>query len=401
MRVCIKPSRLAGTANAPPSKSMGHRLLIGAALSDGVSTVHGISDSQDILATLDCLAALGVTYQRNGADVQFGGTATSSDGVLPCRESGSTLRFLLPLALCLNGEARLTGSPRLMERGIGIYEETLTPKGVCFEKASDEIYAVGHLLPGEYVLSGNVSSQFISGLLFALPLLEGDSSLRVLPPVESRGYIDMTITALRTFGICITEPESNTFYIKGSQRYCPTDVSVEGDWSNAAFLYALQTLGHDVTVTDLDPNSLQGDKVCVSHLAALKDGYPTIDLSNCPDLGPILFAVAAACHGATFTGTRRLRIKESDRARAMADELAAMGIRVDVDEDSVTVHGGTLSSPARPLCGHNDHRIVMALTVLLSLVGGEIHGAEAVSKSYPDFFAVMERLGLEVAYDME
>ena len=403
MRVCIKPCTLRGSVTAPPSKSMGHRLMICAALADGISTLRGISDSQDMLATLDCLTALGAAPSQSGTTLTLrGATApTAGEVTLPCRESGSTLRFLIPVALALVGDARLVGSERLMERGVGVYEKLFSEKNITVKHCSDGLYVSGRLTPGEYVLPGDVSSQFVSGLLFALPLLDGDSTVRVLPPVESRSYIDMTIAAMASFGAEVTEIELNTFSVKGNQHYRATDMAVEGDWSNAAFLYALQTLGHAVTVRGPSTDSLQGDKVCIRLLNELKNGCPTVDLSNCPDLGPVLFAVAGACHGATFTGTRRLQIKESDRARVMATELAAMGIRADVGDNTVRVYGGTLTAPDRPLQGHNDHRIVMALAILLSLVGGDIQGAEAVAKSYPDFFDQLERLGLEVTYDME
>ena len=403
MRVHIKPSTVRGSIAAPPSKSMGHRLLICAALSNGSCTVRGISDSQDMLATLDCLSALGMTYTQDGDVLTVHGIqASPTDTVtLPCRESGSTLRFLIPPALHLSHSACFIGSDRLMERGVGVYEDLFSQKNISVKKAADGLHISGRLTPGDYTLPGNVSSQFVSGLLFALPLLDGNSTIRVLPPVESRAYIDMTVDAMKAFGIAVTEPCANTFVIGGNQAYRPVDTTVEGDWSNGAFLYALRTLGHPVDVSGLKADSLQGDKICVDLLEQLRNGRPTIDISGCPDLGPVLFAVAAACHGATFTGTRRLQIKESDRARAMAEELAKMGIRVDVGDNTATVYGGTLTAPTEELCGHNDHRIVMALSVLLSRVGGAITEAEAVQKSYPDFFRVLEERGLEVAYDME
>ena len=403
MRVHINPGVLRGSVQAPPSKSMGHRLMICAALSGGTSTVRGISDSQDMLATLDCLTALGATCSQSGTTLTVHGIQSPTVGTptLPCRESGSTLRFLIPVALTQSDRIRLTGSERLMERGVGVYENVFAQKNISFQRTADGLCINGDLTSGEYVLPGDVSSQFVSGLLFALPRLNGDSTVRVLPPVESRSYIDMTVAAMATFGVQVTEIEATTFYIKGRQQYQATDVSVEGDWSNGAFLYALQALGHPITVDGLDPDSLQGDRVCLKRLNELKNGCPVIDISDCPDLGPILFAVAGACHGATFTGTRRLQIKESDRARAMADELEKLGVTVEIHDNTAVVHGGTLTPPKTPLCGHNDHRVVMALSVLLSLVGGDIQGAEAVAKSYPSFFEELEQLGLEVTYDVE
>ncbi len=276
----------------------------------------------------------------------------------------------------------------------------LSGKGISFERGPDGLTVAGTLPPGEYAVPGDVSSQFISGLLFALPLLDRDSILRILPPVESRDYIGITLDVLADFGITVTEAAPHTLLIPGRQAYRAHPVTVEGDWSNAAFLYALNEVGGQVRVGGLSPDSRQGDRICLTYFHYLKeaDTAACIDIADCPDLGPVLMAVAAVRQGAVFTGTRRLRIKESDRAQAMAEELNKCGIAVDVAENTVTVHPGRLHTPDCLLHGHNDHRIVMALSVLCSLVGGTIDDAEAVKKSYPDFFTVLKGLGLEVTY---
>lgn len=245
-------------------------------------------------------------------------------------------------------------------------------------------------------MAGNISSQFLTGLLYALPLLPEDSRISITTAVESRPYIDMTLRALAAFGVKAAWEDEQTLVIPGGQSYAPREVWVEGDWSNAAFPDALNLFGSSVVVEGLDESSLQGDRVYRTYFAQLASGSPTLHIGNCPDLAPILFAVAAALHGGTFTGTARLRIKESDRAAAMAEELSACGVTVTVEEDSVTVSPIGLHAPTRPLCGHNDHRIVMALSVLLSLLGGEITEAQAVRKSYPTFFADLKRLGIKL-----
>ena len=404
MRIRMEPGRAAGTVPAPPSKSYAHRLLICAALAEGQSVIHGIAPSEDVLATLDCIRALGADYEIPGgfagdeprtAVIQGGRRAIPDGTVFPCRESGSTLRFFLPLAL---GDAavRLTGSARLMERGAGVYGGLLREKGVRLEADTDGIEAQGRLTPGEYALTGNVSSQYISGLLFALPLLDGDSVIRVLPPVESRAYIDITLDVLWKFGVCVRETEPNVFLVPGGQRYRAQVLAVEGDWSNAAALYLFNNLGGDVRVTGLEPSSTQGDRVCAGLLERLRAPGAEIDLSNCPDLGPVLFAAAAAGQGGVFTGTRRLRIKESDRAQAMAEELGKFGVRVLVEENRAEVLPGGLHAPSGELDSHNDHRIVMAAAALLSRTGGVLNGAEAIRKSFPSYFETLRRLGLEV-----
>lgn len=397
MNITVKPCKLTGAVQAPPSKSYAHRLLICAALADGSSTVHGISKSEDMYATLDCIAALGISAHKEGDTVSISSSehAPLENAVFPCRESGSTLRFFIPIALAFGGSAVFTGTERLMERGVSVYETIFPEKGITIEKASDSIRVSGKLLAGEYTLRGDISSQFVSGLLFALPMLEGDSVIRVLPPVESRKYIDITIDAMKSFGVEVTETEPNTFNVKGSQSYRCRELSVEGDWSNAAALYGFNALGSQLEISGLNSNSIQGDRVCVDILEKLNGQDAVIDLSDCPDLGPVMFAAAAAKNGATFTGTRRLRIKESDRAQAMADELLKFGIMANVLENAVIIEKGTLKPPTQKLSGHNDHRIVMAMTLLSSIVGGEIEGMEAIRKSYPDFFEVLGKAGLE------
>lgn len=420
MRVTVRPGVAHGQVAAPPSKSYAHRMLIGAALAAGVSRVRGIIPSEDMLATLDCITALGATYTADGdgtltvrgLGARSAGGPRTETAIFPCRESGSTLRFFLPLALAAmpgGGSACFRGTPRLMERGVGVYETLFAKRGIRLEKGADTLTVTGKLTPGAYTIPGNISSQFATGLLFALPLLDGDSTLCILPPVESRLYIDITVDVLRRFGVRVEETAPNTFSVPGRQTYRPADVTVEGDWSNGAFLYALNTVGGQVEVTGLSRDSLQGDRVCLSCFRRLT-GQETapetgelagaIDISSCPDLGPVLFATAAASgRGAVFTGTRRLRIKESDRAAAMAGELARFGAQVEVEENRVLLRPAALHPPDGVLCGHNDHRVVMALSVLAARYGGVIDGAEAVKKSYPDFFSVLERLGLEVAYD--
>ncbi len=397
MKVTIRPGRAEGSVCAPPSKSYAHRLLICAALSEDGCRVRGISKSEDMAATLDCVAALGRRVEKNGADVEIrkGGEAAHTPAQFPCRESGSTLRFFMPVALALCGGGRFTGTARLMERGVGIYEELFRQKGIAISKDAESIEIKGRLEAGEYTLRGDVSSQFISGLLFALPLVSGESVIRVLPPVESRGYIDVTIDAMKRFGVEVEEKERNVFTVKGGQRYRADRVCVEGDWSNAAALLAFNTLGGKVTVTGLNEQSVQGDRICRQYLEELRRPGAELDLSGCPDLGPVLFAAAAANGGAHFTGTRRLRIKESDRAQAMAEELKKFGVPVEVGENDVTVFPGKLNKPTESLSAHNDHRIVMAMALLSSVTGGEIEGAEAVRKSYPDFFESLHELGLE------
>lgn len=393
MTVTIYPGRAAGTAAAPPSKSCAHRMLLCGALAEGESVIEGIAPSQDMLATVDCIRAMGGACRLEGDTTYITGTGghIRPGGTYPCRESGSTLRFCIPPALLSGGSAVFTGTPRLMERGVGIYETILAQKGISVSRTPDAVTFSGQLTPGDYTLRGDVSSQFVTGLLLALPLLPGGSTLRVLPPVESRPYIDITLDIMAAFGVRVEEREPNLFSIPGGQRYASRRAAVEGDWSNAAFLLALDG---DVTVTGLRPDSLQGDRVCRDMLHRLESPGAVLDISACPDLGPILFAAAARGCGGVFTGTHRLRIKESDRIAAMAQELSKFGAQIREEEDRVTVLRRPLHPLREVLDGHNDHRIVMALAVLCASLGGTIRGAEAVNKSWPDFFSTLKALGL-------
>lgn len=405
MKVKINKGKARGFVEAPPSKSMAHRLLICAGLTDGVSEIEGIAESQDVLATIDCLTALGALCERKQDTEQVlkvigAGKKLWECGekrILNCRESGSTLRFFVPLCLISGGEAELRGRVRLMERPMEVYEELCRENGLTFERGQGGISVRGPLKAANFKAAGDISSQFISGLLFAMPLLEGDSRLEIIPPVESRSYIEMTLSALKAFGIAWTRPDENTILIKGGQRYRPWRAKVEGDYSNAAFFQTLDMLGGDVQVGNLDADSLQGDRVCGEMLRQLKSGRPELDISDCPDLGPILFAAAAATgRGAVFTGTKRLKIKESDRGSVMARVLDKFGVEVIMEENRMVIGGGGIKAPEEPLYGFNDHRIVMSEAVLLSLTGGIIEGAEAVSKSFPDFFEKLGSLGIEV-----
>ena len=397
MKVTVGKGIAAGSVKAPPSKSMAHRLLIAAAFADGTGTVRGISPCQDVSATLDCLAALGVDYRGEGDSVTLSGISpcnAAPKASLACRESGSTLRFLIPIALLSGNETLLCGAPSLLARPMGVYATLCREKGLLFEQTAEGIRVKGPLTAGEYLLPGDVSSQFITGLLFALPFVDGDSILRVTPPFESRSYVDLTLSALSRFGVTVEPIDGCTFRIPGNQRPHACDVTVEGDYSNAAFLEAFNLLGGSVEITGLSDTSLQGDRVYRTLFAQLKEGTPTLSLADCPDLGPILFSMAAALNGATFTDAGRLRIKESDRVECMRAELEKFGARLRVDGDRVTVEKATLHAPTEPLCSHNDHRIAMSMAVLATRYTGEILGAEAVAKSFPDFFAYLDALGV-------
>ncbi len=397
MDVNVKPSKALGEVLAPPSKSMAHRALICGAFSKK-SIVRNVDFSNDIKATLGVLENLGADVFVDGSTVTIGGLSLENvpdNAVVDCLESGSTLRFILPFCMACGKMVVLKGSKRLFERPLSIYEEIAKEQNITFQKGEDYVKVFGKLKSGEYYVRGDISSQFISGLLFLFPFLSGDSKLEVVGDFESVSYIDLTLSAMSDFGILV-ERKENSFYIKGGQNSNNTDYTVEGDCSNAAFLEAFNYLGGDVKVLGLKEDTLQGDRVYSEIFKKLKNGEKQFDLSDCPDLAPVLFAVASVYGGAEFTGTKRLKIKESDRAQVMKKELSKFGIETVVLENSVIIKSGELQKPKEALNSHNDHRIAMAITLLLTLTGGTLLGGEVVNKSYPKFFEDIKSIGLDI-----
>lgn len=397
MNIKISPSKAEGIITAPPSKSMAHRALILGAFSRG-SIITNVAFSKDIEATLNCLKSLGANVEISGNTVTIGGLNTKNipdNAVLDCYESGSTLRFLLPFCMSVGKQITLKGAERLFERPLTVYEEIAQNQGISFLKDKNSVTVCGNLQSGDYSVEGNISSQFITGLLIALSFLSGESSITVTGKFESESYIDLTLKAMKDFGIEVSRSE-NTFLLFGDQTPKNTNYCVEGDCSNAAFLEAFNYLGGNVTVTGIDKNTLQGDRVYADIFKGLKNGQKEFDLSDCPDLAPVCFAVASVLGGAVFTGTKRLKIKESDRASAMQTELEKFGIKVTVEENRVIIEKGIIKKPDQILLGHNDHRIVMALSLLCTLTGGIISDAQAVSKSYPSFFEKISSTGIDL-----
>ena len=397
MIATFKPCRLHGTIEAPPSKSMAHRYLIGAALCGEKCELSGVDFSEDILASIDCLRALGakITIDNNTVSVDPTGFMQADEPTLECRESGSTLRFFIPLALCLGKTVTLRGSQRLFERPLGVYEELCHQKGFEFNKGENSVTLCGKLEGGSYKIRGDVSSQFITGLIFALVYLGKDSCIEIIPPFESRSYVDLTLSALKSFGADVAFADEYKIDVKASKLHAFSG-RIEGDYSNAAFLDAFNRIGSQVKIENLKLDSLQGDRVFFEYFDKISNGVPTLDISDCPDLGPILFALAALKNGATFTGTDRLKAKESDRGAAMHEELCKLGVGLIFGDNEITVPKQELRYRGEMLDGHNDHRIVMAMSVVLSRFGGSIDGAQAVKKSYPGFFEDIKHLGAEV-----
>lgn len=392
----IEKATAKGVIKAPPSKSYAHRLLIGAALSEN-SIVHNVSFSNDINATINCLEALGYAFTKDGDTVKTSKSNQNGE-MFDCQESGSTLRFLIPIVLAKRNHAVFKGTEKLFSRGLSVYEEIFKMQNLSYIVGKDNIEINGKFKPGHFKVRGDISSQFITGLLFACPLLDGDSEIEIVGNLESAPYVDITLDVLKIFDISIDRKE-NRFYIKGHQTYIQREVEVEGDYSNAAFLDALNLLGGEVRVTGLKEDSKQGDKVYRDYFQKLESSHPTLDISNCIDLGPILFTVAALKHGAVFTGINRLRIKESDRVKDMMDILTKFGVEYSLENNKIEIFDGVSLGNLDVIHCENDHRLVMSTAILLTTLGGRLDNIEAVKKSYPYFFDDLKSLGIGVAYE--
>ena len=381
MNIRIAPGPLEGTVTPPPSKSMAHRAILALLLAEGTGTISNLAASQDIEATRRCAAAL----KADGPDLPL----------LDCGESGSTLRFLIPVALALRGGGRFAGRGRLMERPQKPYFDVFDEKGIFYEQKDGVLTVRGGLTPGEYRLPGNVSSQFVTGLLYALPLLSGDSEIVLTSSLESRGYVDMTLETLNTFGVTVDNRNYERFTVPGKQTFRARDVTIEADWSQAAFWLAAGALGNPVRTGGLNERSIQGDRVIREHLARFAGETVEIGVSDCPDLLPPL-AVIAALHGGTtrLTNAARLRLKESDRLASVTGMLNALGADVKEGPDFLEIRGRDILDGGA-VDGANDHRIVMAAAIAAARCAGPVTilGAEAVSKSYPGFWDDYRMLG--------
>ena len=390
MDIKIVPQILSGSVSAIPSKSQAHRMLICAAFADRNTQIICPFSSQDIEATVSCLNAIGA----NIAKTEYGYfvepvSAIPSDVTLDCNESGSTLRFMLPIAASLGINATFIMRGRLPHRPLSPLWEELERMGCRLSRPTeDTISCQGQLENGIYHISGNISSQFITGLLFALSLLPGNSQLNITGKIESKPYVNMTIHALSVFGqnVC-------NFCIQSDGKFhSPSTVTIEGDWSNAAFFLAGAAIGNQLTINGLDSHSKQGDKVIAEHLRHLEN-YTTISGEDCPDIIPILAVVAACKKGARFTNISRLRLKESDRIAAITEMLNAFGITAQVIDDDLLISPGLFH--ACTIDSKKDHRIAMAAAIASTVADGPIVilNAECVNKSYPDFWNEFTRLG--------
>ena len=419
----IFPSKLKGEVKIPPSKSMAHRAIICAALSDGLCIIENIDYSDDIIATIDAMNSLGATIVKYKHHIEvigaFGNVKKAKETrIIDCNESGSTLRFLVPISLLFEGSSKFIGRGNLGKRPLTTYYNIFDNQGIeySYEKENLNLIVNGKLQPGTFEVEGNVSSQFITGLLFTLPLLKEDSKIVITTEMESKGYIDLTLRAMNDFGIEIINNNYKEFIIKGNQKYNARNYRVEGDYSQAAFFLCADSLGNDVLCKDLDLNSLQGDKEIIDILERMnvvfnandtgvmgitKDELVStvIDGSQCPDIIPVLTAVAALSKGTTeIINAGRLRIKECDRLAAVTSELNKLGANIVEKEDGLIVTGVEKLQGGVEVWSHKDHRIAMTLAIASTRCEEPIiiQDYECIAKSYPHFFDDFKALGGDV-----
>ncbi len=412
-QIRISPATLSGQVNIPPSKSAAHRMLLCAALSGGVQQIGPICHSDDIDATIGAIRALGAKVTEKDKDFLVEGisekTLPTKPITIDCGESGSTLRFLIPIVAALGVSATFIGHGRLPNRPIKELTDILVKYGVFCSSDSLPLTIKGKLTAGTYEISGNISSQYLTGLLLALPLLKGEAQVTLTTPLESAGYIDMTLDTMSRFGVTCTKKDI-TYKTHG--KYTPYNGSIEGDWSQACFFLAAAAEGHDIRINGLSPESTQGDRAAIEHfskfglqirwakelLFAKHMGALTpvsIDCSQIPDMVPALAVTAALAKGDTkLFGAARLRIKESDRIKTTLAGLHSMGVSAEELEDGLLIHGGAKPSGGI-VDGAGDHRIVMAFAILAAAAKSDtiITGFSAIDKSYPDFFKDYQALG--------
>ncbi len=426
-RAKIYPGKPSGSVKIPASKSMAHRAVICATLAEGTSKLTNLTLSNDIRATLEGMRCLGAKTEfinekddKNGETLLLTGSgAPHAAGALTvdCGESGSTLRFFIPIFSLTGKPVRFIGHGRLPERPQTVYQEIFAAQGLRFDKIEGGWEIEGALTPGDYRIRGDISSQFISGLLFALPLLAGDSTLHITPPFESRSYVELTLAMQQKFGVNARWLDEYTLFLPGNQHYTPCDTAIEGDFSQLAFFAVLGAINSEITLQGVDTNSAQGDRKIIEFIRRMggkisetpaKDGYVVTpaklaaieaDLADCPDLGPILTVLAACAEGETrLYNAGRLRIKESDRIADVEEELRRCGVKIHSTETEMFITGGGEYAAASACDSHNDHRIVMALAILATVCQKPltILGAEAINKSYPNFFLDLQNLGIKV-----
>ena len=420
MNVTVKPSKLGGNIKIPPSKSLSHRAIIAAALAEGKSIISNVLYSKDIKATIDSMRALGANIIEHEDSLEiYGSKVKRVKSLINANESGSTIRFMIPIALVCNEPMEFTGENHLVKRPLDTFFEIFDKQGIKYERGENylPLKVYSGLKSGIFEVRGDISSQFITGLLYALPMLDGDSTIKITTNLESKGYIDLTLDILKMFGIYIENRSYKEFYVKGNQEFKPCDYTIEGDFSQSAFFLVADALGAEIKLSYMNMDSNQGDKKILNDIEDFKskihfeDGLlysenantkgAVIDFSQSPDLGPALTVLASLSEGKSeFINAGRLRIKECDRITCMKEELEKLGAKIDENPDGMVIYG-VKSLNGGVVDSHNDHRVAMSLAMASLKAKGDIKilNAGCVSKSFPNFWSVFESLGGNIIYE--
>lgn len=420
----IYPHKLKGEIKIPPSKSMAHRAVICAALSDGISRLTNIDYSDDIIATIKAMESLGAVIIKKDNYLEVVGinsednkvrNSFNNNRIIDCNESGSTLRFIVPIASLFDGVNNFIGRGNLGKRPLDTYYNIFDEQGIqySYKEGVLDLKTEGRLKSGEFRVKGNISSQFITGLLFTLPLLDGDSKIIITTEMESKGYIDLTLSAIKDFGVEIINNDYKEFVVKGNQKYISRDYSVEGDYSQAAFYLCADALSNEVIADDLKLDSLQGDKEVIDILERMGVSFETVDSgligktcgnlkstiidgSQCPDIIPVVALTASLSEGTTeIINAERLRIKECDRLSAVTSELNKLGADIKEKKDGLIINGVKSLKGGAEVWSHKDHRIAMTLAIASTVCEEPviIKDYECVSKSYPQFWDDFKSIG--------
>ncbi len=420
MNVIITPNKLSGDVIIPPSKSLSHRAIIAASLAEGESVISNVLLSKDILATIESMRACGATIDIDKDKLYIKGSKVIRKcNIIDANESGSTIRFMIPIALVCGDKITFTGKNNLVNRPLDPFLEIFDRDNIKYTKNDKylPLEVEGTLKPGYYPIRGDISSQFITGLLYALPLLDGDSVIEITTNLESKGYIDLTLDILSKFGIEIINEDYHKFYIKGNQKYMPNNYEIEGDFSQSAFFLVADMLGAHINLKAMNLSSFQGDKKILEDIKSFGGNVEvntnyikcntnsinsaTIDFSQSPDLGPALTVLASLAKGeSNFINASRLRIKECDRITCMKEELNKLGANIKELPDGMIING-VERLKGNIVDSHNDHRVAMALAMASLKCDGEIKilNAQCVSKSFPHFWEVFEALGGKIRYE--
>ncbi|ONI46198.1 3-phosphoshikimate 1-carboxyvinyltransferase [Candidatus Epulonipiscioides gigas] len=420
-QIRLIPNKLKGEVEIPPSKSLAHRAIICASLAKGESIISNIDYSEDIIATICAVKSLGANIKQVDNTLYIKGieAQVNNNIQIDCNESGSTLRFFVPISTLFANTVNFIGQGNLGKRPLTAFYEIFDKQSIKYSYKEQELdlNIQGTIKPDTFTLRGDISSQFITGLLFTLPLLQGDSKIIITTALESKGYIDLTLQMLEMFGITIENQDYQTFIIKGNQNYKPTNYKVEGDFSQAAFFLIAGALGNDITVKNLNPHSYQADKEVIellrkiganikvtdTHIKATKNELKNIvmDGSECPDIVPIMALILSVCIGASeINNVARLRIKECDRLSAINLELSKLGAKIQEFSDSLKIDGVRELIAHKEISSHKDHRIAMMIAIAVTICQNEIilHDPECVAKSYPSFWEDYQSLGGIIEY---